>query len=547
MRRNALTTLVLLLATTALLALGASAAGASSGGKVKAKIKDGTLTIEATKADEEIVLRLRAGDPSILEVVVTPGNVLLGFPRDQFTKIDVEAGDGDDLLRIDQANGVFTDTEATTLDGEDDDDDLRGGSGAETLKGGSGNDAADGNVGADVAFLGRGNDSFTWDPGDGSDRVEGARGDDTLIFNGSGGAEEFDASANGERLRFFRNLGNIVMDVDGIERVDLRALGAADKTVLNDVSETDLEELDINLASAIGGTAGDLAADTVTLFGSDSGYRSDDEVQITGAVGNVAVSGLSALVRIANAEGALDLLEVKTLGGDDVVDATGLPAAAIKLALDGGEDDDLIRGGQGNDAFAGGSGDDDVDGNQGADTAFLGSGDDDFTWDPGDGSDIVEGEDGADRMIFNGSSGNESFTASAVGPRVEFLRNLGNIDMDLNDVERIDLNALGGTDQTTVNDLAGTDLEDLNVNLAAVLGNKAPDVLADTVTVNATAGADIVDIVSAAGKTRVSGLAATVRIANADAALDKLVLNTLAGVDQVNLGAGLLLGVTVND
>ena len=530
-----------------MLALGASAAGASSGGKVKAKIKDGTLTIEATKADEEIVLRLRAGDPSILEVVVTPGNVLLGFPRDQFTKIDVEAGDGDDLLRIDQANGVFTDTEATTLDGEDDDDDLRGGSGAETLKGGSGNDAADGNVGADVAFLGRGNDSFTWDPGDGSDRVEGARGDDTLIFNGSGGAEEFDASANGERLRFFRNLGNIVMDVDGTERVDLRALGAADKTVLNDVSETDLEELDINLASAIGGTAGDLAADTVTLFGSDSGYRSDDEVQITGAVGNVAVSGLSALVRIANAEGALDLLEVKTLGGDDVVDATGLPAAAIKLALDGGEDDDLLRGGQGNDAFAGGSGDDDVDGNQGADTAFLGSGDDDFTWDPGDGSDVVEGEDGADRMIFNGSSGNESFTASAVGPRVEFLRNLGNIDMDLNDVERIDLNALGGTDQTTVNDLAGTDLKDLNVNLAAVLGSKAPDVVADTVTVNATAGADIVDIVSAAGKTRVSGLAATVQIANADAALDKLVLNTLAGVDQVTIGAGLLLGVTVND
>ncbi len=552
MNQYTLRTWLVLAAAALLPVILAVDAAASSKAEVEAKIKRGTLEVEGTKAGEEIALRLRAGDPAILEIV-TPGGVL-AFPRDQFTKIDVEAGHGDDLLRIDQANGVFTDTEATTLDGEDDEDDLRGGSGPETLVGGSGDDAADGNVGADIGLLGRGDDSFTWDPGDGSDRVEGSRGDDTLVFNGAGGAENFDVSANGKRLRFFRNLGNIVMDVDDTERVDLRALGGADSTVMNDVSKTDLEELDIDLAAAIGGSAGDLAADTVTLFGSegssdDDERRSHDEVTIAGADGSVSVDGLSAFVRITHAEPALDLLSVNTLGGDDEIDASALAASAIKLALDGGEDDDELRGGFGNDSLAGSFGDDDVDGNQGADSASLGLDDDSFTWDPGDGSDVVEGGNGSDRMIFNGSAGNEIFTASAVGGRVEFLRNLGTIDMDLNDVERIDLNTLGGTDQTNVNDLAGTDLEDVNVDLASVIGGKTPDGAADTVTMQATAGVDLVDIQAVQGTTRVSGLAATVRIANADPALDKLVLNTLAGIDQVNVGAGVaaLIGVTVND
>ena len=84
----------------------------------------------------------------------------------------------------------------------------------------------------------------------------------------------------------------------------------------------------------------------------------------------------------------------------------------------------------------------------------MGAGDDTFQWDPGDGSDIVEGQDGADTMLFNGSNGDEIFEASANGERVRFTRNLGNIVMDLNDVEAIDLNALGGTDTTTVNDLS---------------------------------------------------------------------------------------------
>ena len=62
---------------------------------------------------------------------------------------------------------------------------------------------------------------------------------------------------------------------------------------------------------------------------------------------------------------------------------------------------------------------------------------------------------------------------------VRFTRNVGNIVMDLNDVEAIDLNALGGADTVTVNDLSGTDV----VNVAADL-DAAEATPADNVVVN---------------------------------------------------------------
>ena len=42
--------------------------------------------------------------------------------------------------------------------------------------------------------------------------------------------------------------------------------------------------------------------------------------------------------------------------------------------------------------------------------------------------------------------------------------------MDLNDIEGIDVNALGGADTVTVNDLSGTDVTEVNINLASAAG-----------------------------------------------------------------------------
>ena len=114
-----------------------------------------------------------------------------------------------------------------------------------------------------------------------------------------------------------------------------------------------------------------------------------------------------------------------------------------------------------------------------------------FQWDPGDGSDVVEGQDGSDTLLFNGSGANERFEVSANGGRVLFTRDVGNIVMDINDVETVNVNALGGTDSLTVNDLSGTDVTQVAINLAGTIGGTGGDGQADTVTVNATNGDDV--------------------------------------------------------
>src|SRR4051794_40581453 len=150
------------------------------------KLKHGELQIDGSSADDVIVVRLRGGHPDTIEVDGDgDGTADFSFARVQVTSISIDAGSGDDSVRIDESGGVFTDTIPTTIDGSSGNDQLIGGSGAERFVGDSGNDFVDGNRGADTAALGSGNDTFQWDPGDGSDTIEGDSGRDTMLFNGS--------------------------------------------------------------------------------------------------------------------------------------------------------------------------------------------------------------------------------------------------------------------------------------------------------------------------------------------------------------------------
>ena len=218
------------------------AAGDAAGQQVKGKVDNGTLTITGTSAAETLSLVL-ASDPTTLDVVDGSGSVVFAFDRSTFDKIVVNAGGGGDTVRIDQFGGTFTDTEATTLNGQGGDDTLLGGSFAETLDGGPGDDLIDGNIGSDVALMGPGNDTFQWDPGDGSDTVEGQGGKDTMLFNGSNAGEQIDLSANGNRLRLHRDVANVTMDTDGVENVDVNARGGADTITVDDLSATDVEDV----------------------------------------------------------------------------------------------------------------------------------------------------------------------------------------------------------------------------------------------------------------------------------------------------------------
>ena len=91
-----------------------------------------------------------------------------------------------------------------------------------------------------MAFLGAGNDRFQWDPGDGNDTLEGQDGTDEMLFFGSGAAENIDIFANGGRAIFFRDVANVTMDLDDVERIDFHALGGADNIVVGDLSGTDV-------------------------------------------------------------------------------------------------------------------------------------------------------------------------------------------------------------------------------------------------------------------------------------------------------------------
>ena len=88
--------------------------------------------------------------------------------------------------------------------------------------------------------------------------------------------------------------------------------------------------------------------------------------------------------------------------------------------------------------FLGGDDDDFIFGDNGDDVASMGAGDDAFQWDPGDGNDVIEGQDGIDEMLFFGSNANENIDISANGGRVRFFRDVANVTMDLDDVEEID-------------------------------------------------------------------------------------------------------------
>lgn len=530
-----------LAAGVVLVAVGAGAGIAAGQGRAAnprghANLDYGVLSVRGTPADDSIALRLKAGDPSVLQVDFgDDGTADFSFARDRVAQIEVGAGGGDDRVRIDDGNGAFTDTVPTTIAGGKGNDTLTGGKGAETLLGGRGDDTIDGKGGNDQARLGAGDDTFVWDPGDGSDTIEGQRGDDTMVFNGANAAERVGLSAAGGRLEFVRAPASITMDTSGLETVDFNALGGADVVDVGDLSGTGVQAVNLDLASTLGGTNPDGATDRVTVDGTDH----DDTVAVSGDHSGAAVSGLPAVVTVRHQD-PTDLLEVDGLGGNDAISALGLAAQSIALVLDGGVDDDTLAGGPGVETLVGGDGNDSIDGNGGNDAAQMGAGDDTFVWDPGDGSDTIEGEAGQDTMRFNGANADEQVRLSANGNRLRFFRTQGNVTMDTAGVETVDFNALGGADTVTVDDLTGTDVSRVNVDLAGALGGTSGDGQADHVVVNGTAGDDSIDVAGDAGGVDVKGLAPGTEILHADPS-DRLDVNTLAGQDTVDSG-GLAAG-----
>src|SRR5262249_31930031 len=222
----------------------------------------------------------------------------------------------------------------------DADDVVDAGGGADTIDSSGGADTVRGGTGNDVAFLGAGNDVFIWNPGDGSDTVEGGADADRLAFFGNSVNENFDVAANGGRVRFFRDVGNVTMDLDDVETITLRPLGGADNVTVNDLSGTDVTRVAIDLEGAFGSGAADGQADNVTV----TGTAGADAIAVAAAAGSVSVTGLPASVDITHPDAGLDFLTIQAGAGDDVINASTLAAGTHNLSPEGGFGRDVMLG-----------------------------------------------------------------------------------------------------------------------------------------------------------------------------------------------------------
>jgi Ca2+-binding RTX toxin-like protein len=299
--------------------------------RVHARVQAGTLEITGTARADKIALRLAPGAPTTLQVDVGgDGTADFNFETATFTAITVQARGGSDTIT--GSNGLAA-LGRLTIDGGRGNDSLLGADGDDVLHGGAGNDTVNGASGNDTGLLGAGDDRFTWNPGDGNDTVEGQAGNDVLGFNGANAAELIDVAANGPRVTLFRNVANITIDLDAVERLELNAVGGADAITVNDLTGTDLKATDIDLSASAGG--GDAQPDTVITTGTNR----PDRVRVTRSGTRVLTTGLAAQTRIAGSEAANDRLQINTLAANDDVNVATDVADLIRPTVDLGADE----------------------------------------------------------------------------------------------------------------------------------------------------------------------------------------------------------------
>src|SRR5215472_14766780 len=200
------------------------------------------------------------------------------------------------------------------------------------------------------------------------------------------------------------------------------------------------------------------SAGVLSVSGDDT-----DNVIVTSrdAAGQILVNGGAVPVAggtptVANTS----VIEVFGNGGNDTIsldEANGaLPAAHLfggagndtlvggsgNDELHGGAGDDTLLGKGGNDLLKGGGGNDTLTGGAGNDQVFGLAGNDRMIWNPGDGSDLFEG---------NGGNASETFVITANGGRVRLDRvNVAPFSLDIGTTENLVVNANGGDDFITV-------------------------------------------------------------------------------------------------
>jgi Ca2+-binding RTX toxin-like protein len=421
-------------------------------------------------------------------------------------------GHGDiDFLEADPGIGERI---ALTIDGGAGDDSISASNGADELRGGPDDDTITGRRGDDVIDLGDGNDTVHRSAPDGRDRVEGGAGEDMMTAAGSAADDAIDVGRLLSRTRVHYGFEGQT-DASNVERVDIGAQGGTDKVTVLDLTGTATRTVNVFSADS------DQRVDTLVVGGS----QGNDSILATTTGTTETVSGLAATVNYVRPERGEKLL-IDGGNGDDTIDARTIVRDRIQPELRGSAGKDVLLGTPGDDLAGGGIGDDLV---------FLGGGLDTATWGPGEGNDIIEGGGGDNFLRMDGSGAGERIDVTALGGRTQVTRDVENVRLDMSDVTRLDILPGTGADTVHVGDLSGTDVKNVEVDLARARGTIDRDQAPDAVLVDGTSGIDAITATGAGPQVRLTGLPAVTTTVFSEPALDRLHVDTRAGTDTVNV------------
>jgi Ca2+-binding RTX toxin-like protein len=376
--------------------------------RVDAAVVGTTLQVTGNSRSQAIALRLKAGDPTTLEVDAgDDGSADFSFARSSFSSITLDGGDGNDTLRIDETNGVFTDTQPATLLGGAGNDTLLAGSADETFNGGTGTDTLVGPNASNTWILtGLGAGTLNGMPFTGINNLTGSIQKDVFtvktggsvtgtVSGGAGTADQLDYTAFSSpvtvnlRTKSAPGIGHFaaIEAVQGTSAGDTLVgpnaattwqITATDRAAVGGVAFSSFENM-------VGGTTNDTfkfsngTGISGTIDGGDGANTLDYSAYTTAVAVALADAGLGPATNVGG--GVVNFQNVTGGAGKDTL--TGNAADNVLLGkagndvLSGGSGgNDILVGGGGNDTLTGSSGRSLLIGSSGADHLSGGSGDD---------------------------------------------------------------------------------------------------------------------------------------------------------------------------
>ena len=314
------------------------------------------------------------------------------------------------------------------------DDIINGNEGNDVLYGNDGNDTLNGGNGNDTLYGGNGNDTITG--GEGDDILYGGFGDDTYIFNKGDGNDIITDDEGVDTIKFGKGIlkEDLIISRSNAYNIIVQFKNnPGDKITINRVDRGNIEKFEFSDGTIM--NLNDIKAKSII------GTQNDDIIYGYDEEDNILKGG----------------------GGNDT--------------LIGGRRNDIIEGDEGNDVLRGNSGNDTLIGGSGDDVLCGGYGDDTYIFNKGDGNDIIDDDQGDDTIKFGEGISKEDLIISrrnAYNTIVRFKNNPGDT-ITLNNLTYIDLNNLTYIERFEFADGTFMNLNDIKTK--SLVGTQDDDVI----------------------------------------------------------------------